>query len=170
MLTRQTASKLKISPCCLLPRTSQQQPLSPKPTHLSENDVGRNDVQSSNPDAWLVHLFRDDFVPSLANSPSANAEMLFASPNTAIAPAADSDLKIIVMKKRTEFIATVMYGMIAAIEGKAGASPEVALRLLLETTCELLVEFKIGEVGDHHLNLRGGGVYNGDLFKAVKDA
>lgn len=74
------------------------------------------------------------------------------------------------MKKRNEFIATVMHGLLAAIEGKAGASPEVSMRLLLETTCELLVDFKIGEVGDHHMNVRGGGVYNGDLIKAVAKA
>ncbi|EMF15968.1 uncharacterized protein SEPMUDRAFT_124114 [Sphaerulina musiva SO2202] len=75
----------------------------------------------------------------------------------------DGALDIVVFGRGSEFVAAVMDGPTPAIEGEAGATPEVAMRKCLMTTCELLKEY-LPKVGEHHRNVPGGGVFKADII------
>jgi hypothetical protein len=78
----------------------------------------------------------------------------------------EAQLDVVVFGRGSEFIAAVMEGLMPAIEGEAGVNPEVAMRKLFLTTCELLKEY-LPKVGEHHRNVPEGGVYKVDRISKL---
>ena len=89
------------------------------------------------------------------------------SQNTLIVPSNGcyGDLDVVVFGTGNNHTAALMVGLTPAIEGAEATTPEIAMRKLMISTCELLKSY-IPKVGAHQRAIHGGGVFDEDMISS----